>query len=268
MIPKTIHYCWFGGNELSADEKKCLESWKKVCPDYEIKRWDENNFDVNFNTYVKEAYERKKWAFVSDVARFYILYNEGGLYFDTDVELIKSIDDIVARGAFLGFERGGGVAPGLGMGAEQGMPLYREILEYYNGIHFINADGTQNSDTVVNIVSRILMKYGLKKPYRSQRVANIYIYSDEYFCPMDYRTGKTKITEKTRSIHHYKASWFTESEKSIQKIQRGLSSVFGETIGVKLGRVAGSFYRFFERLKTIGIKRTWNYYAKLFKRKK
>ena len=104
MIPKIIHYCWFGGNPLPELAIKCIESWKKYLPDYEIKEWNESNFDINCCAYVREAYEAKKWAFVSDYARFWILYQHGGLYFDTDVELIKSIDDLIVKGAFMGCE--------------------------------------------------------------------------------------------------------------------------------------------------------------------
>ena len=159
------------------------------------------------------------------------------------------------------------MAPGLGMGAEKGMPLYKEILEYYNEAHYINSDGVQTY-TVVTILSKILTKHGLKKPYKNQHVAGVYIYSNEYFCPMDHRTGKIRITPKTRSIHHYNASWFTESEKKLQTVQRGLSRVFGDSIGVPLARKLGSVVRLFERLKKIGFKRTFDYYAKLIAKKK
>ena len=144
MIPKVVHYCWFGGNQLPDDAKKCIESWRKFFPEYEIKEWNECNFDVNCCDYVKEAYAAKKWAFVSDYARFWILYHEGGLYFDTDVEVIKDMSDIIAKGAFMGCETdnkcapglGLGANPGLGLGANPGLGLYKEILDYYEKIHF------------------------------------------------------------------------------------------------------------------------------------
>ena len=141
MIPKIIHYCWFGGNPLSELAQKCISSWKKYFPEYEIKEWNESNFNLQCCDYVKEAYEAKKWAFVSDYARFWILYHEGGLYFDTDVEVIKPIDDIINNGAFMGCERTGnyglGVNPGLGIGADPGISLYKEILDDYEKSHFI-----------------------------------------------------------------------------------------------------------------------------------
>ena len=132
-IPKIIHYCWFGGKELPESAKKCIDSWKRFFPDYKIKEWNESNFDINYCDYTKEAYEAKKWAFVSDVARFKILYENGGFYFDTDVEVIKSFDDIISNGAFMGFENDKKclVNPGLGLGVEAGNQFYKEMLDLY-----------------------------------------------------------------------------------------------------------------------------------------
>ena len=148
MIPKIIHYCWFGRNELPKSALRCIDSWRKHFPDYEIKEWNEDNFDVDMMPFTREAYSRKKYAFVSDVARFWILYHHGGLYFDTDVEVIHPMDDIVEHGAFMGIEVecGNGnifplINPGLGLGAEPGMEFYRRVLEHYSSCHFLDADG-------------------------------------------------------------------------------------------------------------------------------
>ena len=225
MIPKVIHYCWFGRNQLPADAKKCIESWRKHMPDYEIKEWNEDNFDVNIIPYTKEAYEAKKYAFVSDYARFWILYNYGGLYFDTDVEVIKPMDDIVAKGPFMGCEKEVdksakdksakdiGVAPGLGLGVNPGLGLYKEILDAYADFHFLNEDGTLNTKTVVSYTTELLVKYGLKYTNEIQECAGVLIYPKEYFCPLDYATNKMAITPNTYSIHHYSATWHTKSEK-------------------------------------------------------
>lgn len=140
MIPKVINYCWFGGNPLPASAQKCIASWRKYLPDYEIKEWNESNFDVNIIPYTAEAYKAKKYAFVSDYARFWILYRYGGLYFDTDVEVIRNMDDIIANGAFMGLEKKQagatptqlGVAPGLGLGVNPGLGLYKELLDVYD----------------------------------------------------------------------------------------------------------------------------------------
>ena len=145
-IPKVIHYCWFGKNLLPEAALKCIESWKRFFPDYEIIEWNEDNFDINACDYTKEAYQAKKWAFVSDYARYKIIYENGGVYFDTDVEVIKSFDDILVKGAFMGIEADykSTVNTGLGIAAEKEHPLYREMLDYYEKEHFINEDGNLN----------------------------------------------------------------------------------------------------------------------------
>ena len=186
MIPKIIHYCWFGGNEFSEKEIKCIDSWKKYCPNYKIKRWDESNFNIHINKYVEQAYSCKKWAFVSDYARFWILYQYGGLYFDNDVELIKPIDDIVAKGPFFGLEKTEfsyapiALAPGLGIGAEKGNTLIQEILETYDKKAFIKQDGNYDDTTVVTTVTNIFKKYGLKQSNTIQVIKDFYVYPDDY----------------------------------------------------------------------------------------
>lgn len=236
MIPKVIHYCWFGRNPLPTDAKKCIESWRKHMPDYEIKEWNEDNFDVNIIPYTKEAYEAKKYAFVSDYARFWILYNYGGLYFDTDVEVIKPMDDIVAKGPFMGCEKEVdksaknknakdiGVAPGLGLGVTPGLGLYKEILDAYADFHFLNEDGTLNTKTVVDYTTEILDRHGLLYTNQIQECAGVWIYPSEYFCPLNYYTGKLTLTENSYSIHHYKASWHSKKDK----LKKRLSNLLGE----------------------------------------
>lgn len=218
MISKVIHYCWFGRGKMPKLAKKCIKSWKKYCPDYEIKEWNEDNFDVNIIPYVKEAYESKKYAFVSDYARFWILYHCGGLYFDTDVEIIRPMNHIIEHGAFMGcegeatgdtepFKSVPPVAPGLGLGCNPGLAIYKEILDYYASIRFKKPDGSLNMMTVVKIVTSILQKHGLKGVNTIQECAGITIYPKEYFCPISWRTGEMRKTSNTVSIHHFAASW-------------------------------------------------------------
>ena len=231
-IPKIIHYCWFGRNPLPDLAKKCIASWKKYLPDYEIKEWNEDNFDVNIIPYTAEAYKAKKYAFVSDYARFWILYNYGGLYFDTDVEIIKPMDDIIARGPFMGCEKeagkgattlgvapglGLGVNPGLGLGVNPGLGLYKEILDFYAPLSFIE-ESKKGTETVVKYTTRILCRHGLKDTPDIQEVAGITIYPKEYFCPKDYTTGKMSITGKSVSIHHFGASWLPFYERLEHRI--------------------------------------------------
>lgn len=220
MIPKVIHYCWFGRNPLPESAVKCINSWRKFMPDYEIKEWNEDNFDVNAIPYTAEAYQAKKYAFVSDYARFLILYQYGGVYFDTDVELIKPIDDIVEKGAFMGFEQMCVVvpkdligypliAPGLGIGVEAEHPFYKRLLDYYEGIHFLDQDGNiiNMADTIVVHTTRMLVKEGLEKSGSMQQIAGIWLYPEDYFNPLDDLTGRVKKTANTRSIHWYARTW-------------------------------------------------------------
>lgn len=224
MIPKKIHYCWFGGNPLSDEAKKCIESWRRFCPNYDIVEWNESNFNVLSNTYCREAYDAKKWAFVSDYARFWILYHHGGVYFDTDVELIKPLDEILDRGPFMGLENSYKknnifgdsflmVAPGLGLAANPGLGLYKEILNIYEQKHYLDDNGKFNGKTVVMYVTELLKKKGLANKPGIQEVDGVFVYPSEYFCPKDYRTGIITITDKTISIHHYDGSWLTDDMK-------------------------------------------------------
>lgn len=223
-IPKVIHYCWFGGKPLPASAIRCIESWEKFLPDYEIKRWDESNFDVYSTPYTSSAYEAKKYAFVSDYARFWILYNFGGLYFDTDVEIIRCIDDIIAKGPFMGcenpYEEGADeicIAPGLGLGATPGLGIYKEIIDFYRGSEFKATTGA-NPETVVTYVSKILYNRGFKNLPGVQLIDDIYIYPSEYFCPISTYDGKLRITKNTRSIHHYDQTWQSPWRKYGRKV--------------------------------------------------
>lgn len=226
MIPKIIHYCWFGGKPLPRLARKCMASWKKFFPDCEIKEWNENNFDVNSIPYTREAYEAGKYAFVSDYARFKILYEEGGLYFDTDVEVIRPMDDIILRGPFMGCERNARgatvptVNPGLGLGVNPGLGLYKKMLELYATLHFKAPDGKLNLKTIVDYTTEILTKEGLTNREGTQYVAGVYIYPQEYFCPIDYFTKKCRITSNTYSIHHYAESWVSTRMKIYELCNR------------------------------------------------
>lgn len=232
MIPKIIHYCWFGRNPLPPLAKECIASWKKYLPDYEIKEWNEDNFDVNMLPYTKEAYEAKKYAFVSDYARFWILYQYGGLYFDTDVEVIRPMDDIIDRGPFMGCECNASVstfptvAPGLGLGVNSGLELYKEILDLYAGLHFRNVDQTLNLKTVVEYITELLCQHGMKNKNEMQKVAGIWIYPKEYFNPFDMMNNRLNVTRKTVSIHHYAGSWLPYS----QKLKKKLIKVLGHKL--------------------------------------
>lgn len=238
MIPKVIHYCWFGRNPLPELALKCIASWRKFFPDYEIIEWNEDNFDVNMTIYTQQAYSAKKYAFVSDYARMWALYQYGGLYFDTDVEVIKPMDDIIERGPFMGIEvetKDGEsplVNPGLGLGVNPGLGLYKEILDYYAPLHFLCEDGSLNQVTIVKHTTEVLLRNGLKSSNELQYVAGVWIYPRDYFNPLESLTGKVMITDNTRSIHWYMGSWSDHS-----KIYKYLSKLSHRIFGLTLHKL-------------------------------
>lgn len=233
MIPKVIHYCWFGRNPLPESAVKCIYSWKKYFPDYEIKEWNEDNFDVNIIPYTREAYEAKKYAFVSDYARIWVLYNYGGLYFDTDVEVIKSMDDIVIKGSFMGIEIEPSatgtisVNPGLGLGSIKNHPMFKEILSFYNNTNFLLDNGSYNLFAIVKITTMILFNNGMKNTNSLQKVNGIWIYPREYFNPFDDNTGTLAVTENTRSIHWFTKTWMKKQNPLRIWIIRRIHRYFG-----------------------------------------
>jgi hypothetical protein len=222
-IPKIIHYCWFGGSDMPDKNIKCIDSWKKYCPDYEIKRWDETNYDINKNLYMKQAYEAKKWAFVSDYARLDIIYNFGGIYLDVDVEIIKNLDPLLENEAFMGFESTQFVALGLGFGAIKGNIHIGKMIDIYNKMLFLNQDGTYNMTTIPVISTEYLEKIGLVRNGNKQTVDNILVLSTDYLCPKEFETGKININKNTYSIHHFDASWLSAYDYKIHLIQLKLN---------------------------------------------
>lgn len=225
-IPKVIHYCWFGRGELPPLAKRCIKSWKKYCPDYEIVCWNEDNFDLTQNRYMHEAYEARKWAFVSDVARLIIIYNQGGIYLDTDVELIKPIDDLLENSGFMGFDEKGIVATGLGFGAEKGNEIIEAFLKDYEHISFVQPDGSFDLTPCPDRNTDALKRLGMDTQNTNQTFMGTVFLPKEYLCPMDYYTGKKTITKQTYSIHHYSASWTSAVTKRTTMIKR--------IIGVKM----------------------------------
>lgn len=235
MIPKLIHYCWFGGAPLPSSARKCIDSWKKFLPDYKIIEWNESNFSHNECSYVRQAYQARKWAFVSDFARFQILYEHGGIYFDVDVEVVKDISTILEAGSFMGLEHSGdgaySINPGLGMAATPGLLLYKKILEGYSKRTFVKTNNKIDYTTVVEYVTSILCSYGFDPTSNEiQRIHGITIYPTDYFCPLDYITRRTQITENTVSIHHYDGSWLPVSSKFSKNVKRILGPNVSEML--------------------------------------
>jgi hypothetical protein len=210
MIPKIIHYCWFGGKELPELAKKCMETWERECSDYKIMRWDENTFDIaNSLPYVKEAYENKKYAFVSDYVRLWAIYNYGGVYMDTDVEVCKSIDGFLEEHAFSGFESYTDVPTGI-MAGEKDSPIFKELLDYYNDKHFVKENGEFDLTTNVTIFTNIFEQKGLLRNNTQQTIAGFTFFPKGYFCPGDHDRLHRK--DQVYTVHHFAGSWLPEEE--------------------------------------------------------
>ena len=237
-IPKVIHYCWFGRGKMPALSEKCIASWKKYCPDYEIVCWTEDNFDIAQNRYAKEAYDAKKWAFVSDYVRLKVIFDEGGIYLDTDVELLKPLDDLISESGFIGFDDNGLVSTGLGFAAEKGDPLVEALLRDYDTIPFVLPDGSFDQTPCPDRNTKLLETLGLDLKKQDQVFMGIRFLPEDYLCPMKYYTGKKKTTKNTYSIHHFSASWTSATAKRTLLMKR--------IVGVKLyDKLYGKFlYKF------------------------
>lgn len=241
MIPKIIHYCWFGNAPLTPLSEKCIASWKKYLPDYEIRRWDESNFDVYAHPYSSDAYKAGKYAFVSDYARFKILYQYGGLYFDTDVEIIAPYRDIAERKPFMGFENDGvdgvmAVNPGLGIGAEPGMALYKMILDRYDTLPFLLENGERNPYSMIQLVTDILKSKGLNGNTGIEWIGGVLVYPQNWFNPFDDATGRLHKTADTKSIHWYSKSWMQKQSGVMVFIKRMARRIFGQDFVSRLGK--------------------------------
>lgn len=237
MIQKTIHYCWFGRAEKPKLIEKCIASWHEKCPDYQIIEWNEDNFDINICDYVRDAYKNKKWAFVSDYARFYVLNIHGGIYLDTDVELLKPLDLFLSQ-SFLAFENSKSVNSGLIMGCEPNNNLCKEMLEQYNNDKFL-INGELNLKTVCVRVTDILVDNGLELIDKTQEIMEYKIYDTSYFNPYDMDTGKIILSENTVSIHHYAATWVSKKEKVRGKVYRTICRIFGKKFAEKARKLLG-----------------------------
>lgn len=205
-IPKTIHYCWLSGEPYPNDIQVCIDSWHEIMPDYQIKLWDTNNFDVNACDYTKEAMECKKYAFVSDYIRLYALYTEGGIYLDSDVKAIRSFDSLLEEKAFIGYESGGRLGPWL-IASEKGNPLIKELLDYYIGKSFYKKNGEKDLTPNTIPVTNTLVEHGLLPDNKMQKLDNITIFPEEYFCPKNPWNGKINITDRTVAMHLFMGAW-------------------------------------------------------------
>ncbi|MFP2504161.1 glycosyltransferase family 32 protein [Buttiauxella gaviniae] len=220
MIPKKIHYCWFGRGQMPELAINCLESWKKNLPDYEIVVWNEDSFDINSNRYVKEAYESKKFAFVTDYVRLYALYNHGGIYMDTDVEVLKSLDKFLVHGAFTGCEDDMMCVTGT-MASVKGHSWIEKLLSGYDDRSFILPDGSFDRTPNTKVITDLtISEYGWKPQNILQALKDdLYIYPFDVFCAKQWRTGNVTITKDTHTVHHFSASWHSKTDKFKHKIR-------------------------------------------------
>lgn len=240
MIPKIIHYCWFGGKPKPEIVNRCINSWQKFMPGYEIKEWNESNYDVTKSVFMQEAYEAGKWAFVSDYARFDIINTYGGIYMDTDVELLKPIPiEILENEGFTGFESAGKVGPGLIFAASANFPLNKAILDDYNNRHFI-VEGKEKMITVNEVISNLLLSKGLKLNDEYQVIEGLAIFPSSVFCGYDQDVKEIDIHEDTISVHHYAGTW---TNKSLKKTAR---TMIKKLFGVEGYRRFLNFYRRFK----------------------
>lgn len=251
-IPKIIHYCWVGGNPKPQSVLYCIESWKRCCPDYEIREWNETNYDFTKNEYMRQAYEAKKWGFVPDYARLDIVYRHGGIYLDTDVELLRSFDPLLECDGFMGFENTGDgeffVNCGHGFGAAAGNEVVRAARDLYDALSFYNADGSLNELASPHFTTRSLEAFGLVQENRDQQLPGMMVYASDVQCPKNFRTGKIKKTSRTISIHHFTASWVDEKIRREMEHQRKIYNLLGKRWGGRALYLESAFQKYGGRL--------------------
>lgn len=235
MIPKKIHYCWFGGKELPKLAKKCIASWRKFCPDYEIIQWNEENFDLAQSAYTRWCYENGKWAFLSDYARLAVVAEHGGIYLDTDVELIKPLDELMQQEAFYGFENEKIVNTGQGFGAQMNHPTVEAMKQQYVALK-PEKDGSFSMKACPAYNTAALLPMGLRQNGKRQNVAGAEILPVEYMNPYDDPTGRLNKTKNTISIHWYSKSWISPGRQFRSKLTRPLHRIFGTDCFAKLRR--------------------------------
>ena len=239
MIPKIIHYCWFGRNPLPAQAKKCISSWRKYCPDYQIIEWNEDNFDVNANLYTRQAYENRKWAFVTDVVRLHALAEYGGIYMDTDVEVIKPLDHFITEKGFSGFEDEEKIPTGI-MAAEKDHPLIRKLLAYYEDRPFV-VNGEPDLTTNVEIITGMLLKEGFVGNDRYQVIDDFAFYPHDVFCPKEIGSMKIHLTPNSHTIHHFAGSWMPEEKQKLKRYKLRKLKI-ENLFGIRAASIYESFY--------------------------
>lgn len=236
LIPKKIHYMWLGKKQIPSNLQKCIDSWKRYCPDYEIIRWDENNYDLEKHAYMKAAYERGAYGFVPDWARLDILYRHGGIYMDTDVEVVKNLDPLLRQEAFCGIEKWQVLNFGGCSGAIKGHRMIGEFLKAREDVLFLDAEGRTNSVTCGFYDTNVAIKYGYQINGTTQNIQGMNIYAFDYFHPYDYMSGHTYMTEHTYTIHRFNGGWLDDNMKRAnQEAMQKYDRIYG--LAVRNGRI-------------------------------
>lgn len=259
-IPRKIHYCWFGGKPLSKEAKECIESWKKYMPDYEIIEWNEKNYNIYCCDFLKKAYSNKKWAFVSDYVRLDVIHKYGGIYLDVDVEVIKSFDSLLYLEGFIGFDDDKFLNSGSGIGGIKGNKFIYLNKKTYEKLDFEDYLLNINAISCPRITTQIFEENGGKRDNKAQKILDMNIFSKEYFCPLNFYTGKLNVTSKTYSIHKYSMSWLSLRDKKYHNYEIKLTNILGNKLAkilIILLKTPGTIKI---KLKEIGIKGTVNYY--------
>lgn len=237
MIPKIIHYCWFGKREKPELAKKCIDSWKKYLPEYEYMEWNEDNFNFDLFPYAKQALEAKKYAYITDVVRLYALKEFGGIYMDTDVEVLKPLDAFLHHAAFSGFESNSSLPTGL-MASEKGSVWALDLLSYYEGRSFLDDNGKPILTPNTNVITEMMLKEGfLLNNTFQEKQGYVAFYPDDVFCAKSSETGKITITPNTHCIHHFSGSWLPKSVKIRHKIVQTLYKIFGKSVVDNLKKI-------------------------------
>lgn len=223
MIPKKIHYCWFGQSEKPKLAQKCIESWKKFCPDYELIEWNEENFDIHRNPYTEMCHIQRKYAFLTDYVRLWVVYQYGGIYMDTDVELIRPLDTLLKHTAYFGFENNEYINTGIGFGAEKNHLVIQKMLREYD----VLLDGKHGTIGCPILNTRAMLSLGLQQNGAFQKLEDCTVYPAEYFNPYDDLTGRLKKTQNTYSIHWYAKTWVDKKSVFRSRFTRPFHRIFG-----------------------------------------
>lgn len=248
MIPKKIHYFWIGGAPKPESVQHCIDSWRKYCPDYEIIEWNESNYDFQKNKYMAQAFAAKKWGFVPDYGRLDVIYEHGGIYLDTDVEIIRSFDPLLSQEAFIGFEESGedtyNVNCGQGFGAVPHHEVVRQMRDYYDDLSFLQEDGSLNMTPSPQYTTQVLLSFGLIQKNTQQELPRLTVYPTDVLCPKNFKTGKICITSNTYSIHHFDSSWWSDEKKYAAKLTLKFSRFLPHQLSRRTAKaISGIRYR-------------------------